>query len=165
MPQPYVLLHVVVATRNRAPFLQDPKIRERVMRSNLMSDLSGIEESRPVRGCTDRPRNKSQRLGARLAQIRMPLVGEGWGGGTSVSWLLTPTLTLPHPGGGNPDLRRCPLAFSRAPTDAGRVESSSAPGLNRPPRLEGCPPRLPGARRTTIVAYSRRIWWNDPCNP
>src|SRR5262245_4706440 len=30
-----------------------------------------------------------------------PLVGEGRGGGASVSWLLTPTLTLPHQGGGN----------------------------------------------------------------
>jgi hypothetical protein len=30
-----------------------------------------------------------------------PLVGEGWGGGASVSWLSTPTLTLPPQGGGN----------------------------------------------------------------
>src|SRR5262245_60059956 len=30
----------------------------------------------------------------------------GWGG-VSVSWLATPTLTLPHPGGGNSNSRVC----------------------------------------------------------
>ena len=33
----------------------------------------------------------------------LPARGGGLGWGASVSWLLTPTLTLPHPGGGNPD--------------------------------------------------------------
>src|SRR5262245_65908280 len=66
---------------------------------------------------------------ARRNSSPSPLVGEGWGGGASVSWLLTPTLTLPIEGEG---ITTLPVSFQSFPPTWGRA------GIKPTNPLSGC---------------------------